>query len=410
MADKTIEWLHGVRAQDREEAVLRLLLDRLQPRAASRRGVLGGQVQGQVRPGLGQAARGDLRAPEGARRGAGRGGADAAQRGDARLGRRARQAQAVLLAPDGGLRRLLGERRPQRRSGHRRDRRAGRARQHARHLDLGRQRGEHGGHHHRLVQRADDAERHPADRRDAAPALGALRRHGRLGRGDHGAPLRRGLGVGRQHPVPVGQAGGLAPRRDPQPDGRPLAGPRPGGRRAAVAVRPRHRHRADHPRDRRHPGADLGRRHRAAAAARGLVRGQPDGRRRAGAAHPAVLRVGRQPRRCTRTAGGCRCERPGSHGCSRRRRSRPTPRASGTRTPIRPSSTTCPTTSARRTTWPRRTRTRWPSSRRCSGRRPSATRCCRSWPPCRRSSASCRRCPRPPSSSSGATSRTSSRA
>ena len=33
----------------------------------------------------------------------------------------------------------------------------------ARDLDLGRQRSQHGGHHHRLVQRADDAERHPPD-------------------------------------------------------------------------------------------------------------------------------------------------------------------------------------------------------------------------------------------------------
>ena len=67
MADKTIEWLHGVRGQDAAEALLRLLLDRLQPCAAPRRGVLGGQVQGQVRPGLGPAARGDVRPPEGAR-------------------------------------------------------------------------------------------------------------------------------------------------------------------------------------------------------------------------------------------------------------------------------------------------------------------------------------------------------
>ena len=37
MADRTIEWLHGVRAQDAAQAVLRLLLDRLQPRAAPRR-------------------------------------------------------------------------------------------------------------------------------------------------------------------------------------------------------------------------------------------------------------------------------------------------------------------------------------------------------------------------------------
>ena len=40
-------------------------------------------------------------------------------------------------------------------------------------------------------------------------------RDGRLGRGDHGAALRRGLGVGRQHPVSVGQAGRVASRWQP---------------------------------------------------------------------------------------------------------------------------------------------------------------------------------------------------
>ena len=63
----------------------------------------------------------------------------------------------------------------------------------------------------------------PLDRRDAAPALRAVRRHGGLGRGDHGAALRGGLGMGRQHPLPVGQAGRLAPGRDAQPHGHPLA-------------------------------------------------------------------------------------------------------------------------------------------------------------------------------------------
>ena len=91
----------------RDQAVLRLLLDRLQPRAASRRRAVGGEVQGQVRPGLGPAARGDVRPAEGARRHPARRGADAAQRGVSRMGRRAGQAQAVLRAPDGGLRRLL---------------------------------------------------------------------------------------------------------------------------------------------------------------------------------------------------------------------------------------------------------------------------------------------------------------
>ena len=228
----------------RRQALLHLLLDRVQPRAASRRRVLGGQVQGQVRPGVGQAPRGDVRAPEGARRRPCRRGADAARRRLPRMGRRARQAEGVLRAPDGGLRGVLGERRSQRRPRDRCDRGARRARQHGDHLDLGRQRRQHGGHGHGLVQRDDDAERHPADRRDAAAARRALRRHGQVGRPDHGPALRRGVGVGGEHPVPVGQAGRLAPGRHAQPDGHPLAGAHHRGGRIALAVRPRDRRRA----------------------------------------------------------------------------------------------------------------------------------------------------------------------
>ena len=181
----------------RPQALLRVLLDWLQPRPAPRREGVGGQVQGQVRPGMGQAPRGDVRSPEGARGHPRRRRADPARRGVPGVGRGARQAEAVLRPPDGGLRRVLRERRPQRWPGDRRDRGAGRARQHADRLDLGRQRREHGGDDHRLVQRADDAERHPAHRRDAAPALGALRRARPVGRRDHGPPLRRRRGPGR---------------------------------------------------------------------------------------------------------------------------------------------------------------------------------------------------------------------
>ena len=67
------------------------------PRTTCREGV-GGQVQGQVRPGLGQAARGDLRAPEGARRDPRRRGADAARRGVPRLGLARREAASAFYA------------------------------------------------------------------------------------------------------------------------------------------------------------------------------------------------------------------------------------------------------------------------------------------------------------------------
>ena len=66
-------------------------------------------------------------------------------------------------------------------------------------------------------------------------------------------------------PVPVGQAGRLAPRWHAQPAGRPLARADQRRRRAAVAVHARDRHRPDDPRHRRDPPAHPRRRRRAAA-------------------------------------------------------------------------------------------------------------------------------------------------
>ena len=77
--------------------------------------------------------------------------------------------------------------------------------------------------------------------------------HGGVGRPDHGPALLGGLGVGGEHPVPVGQAGRLPPRRDPQPAGRALARPRRRPGRAPLAVHPRDRRGAHDPRPRRHP-------------------------------------------------------------------------------------------------------------------------------------------------------------
>ena len=53
---------------DGRQAVLRLLRARRDPRPAPRAAGVVGEVQGRVRPGLGRAARGDVRPPEGARR------------------------------------------------------------------------------------------------------------------------------------------------------------------------------------------------------------------------------------------------------------------------------------------------------------------------------------------------------
>ena len=91
-----------------------------------------------------------------------------------------------------------------------------------------------------------------------------------------------------------------------------------GGLRTPVHAR--HRHRPDDPRGRRHPAADARRRRRAEADARHELRLLVRRRGRARAAHAAVLRDPRQPRRCTRTAGGCRCGCRASRGGSTRRR------------------------------------------------------------------------------------------
>ena len=73
---------------DARQAVLRLLRAGRDPRAAPRADGVVGQVQGQVRPGLGRAARGDVRAAEGARRDPGGRRADRPARRDPGLGRR----------------------------------------------------------------------------------------------------------------------------------------------------------------------------------------------------------------------------------------------------------------------------------------------------------------------------------
>ena len=181
MADRTIEWLHGVRRRTRDKPFFVVLLDRLQSCAAPRRRDWADKYKGKFDQGWDtlreetfarQKALGVIPAD-----------AELTPRDDGvpGLGRRSRQAEDVLRPPDGGLRRLFGERRLQRRSRDRRDRRAGRARQHDHLVDLGRQRRQHGRNDHRFVQRTHHAERHPAHRRDAAPALGALRRVGRSG-------------------------------------------------------------------------------------------------------------------------------------------------------------------------------------------------------------------------------------
>ena len=164
-------------------------------------------------------------------------------RRDAGLGLTVGEQQAALRPPDGGVRRLLRERRPPRGSAARRDRGDGRARQHRRRLDLGRQRCQPRRHADRVLQRGHDGQRSAAHRPGADAARPEVGRSGGLGHRDDVPALLDCLGLGRQHAVRLGQAGRLPPRRHARPARHPLAGEDRRSRRPAVAVHPCQRHR-----------------------------------------------------------------------------------------------------------------------------------------------------------------------
>ena len=87
MADKAIEWLHGVRAQDEQKPFFMYFSTGRLSCASSRPQALGRQVRGPVRPRLGPLPRGDVRAPEEAGRRPGGRGAHGPERRVAGLGR-----------------------------------------------------------------------------------------------------------------------------------------------------------------------------------------------------------------------------------------------------------------------------------------------------------------------------------
>ena len=121
MTDKAIDWIGQQKALAARQAVLHLLRARRDPRAAPRAEGVGRQVQGQVRPGLGQAARGDLRPAEEARRHpAGLPSSPRATRRSRRGTTMPEDAQAGAAPADGGVRRLPGVHRPPRRPAARR--------------------------------------------------------------------------------------------------------------------------------------------------------------------------------------------------------------------------------------------------------------------------------------------------
>ena len=122
MADKTIEWLHGVRAQDAHKPFFAYFSTGCSHAPHHVAKEWADKYKGKFDQGWDK-----LREETFARqKELGVIPADAEltprDRGVPRVGRRARQAQGVLRAPDGGLRGVLRERRPQRRSGDRRDR------------------------------------------------------------------------------------------------------------------------------------------------------------------------------------------------------------------------------------------------------------------------------------------------
>ena len=179
------------------------------------------------------------------------------------------------------LRRLPRLHRPRDRPRHPGGRGHGPARQHADHLHRRRQRRQPGRHAQRHAERVHHVQRRSRAGRcpDAlVPVLGI--------RQDLPA-LRGTLGLGDGHAVQVDQAGGVALRRHGAGHGDVVARPhqRPG--RHPPPVSPPDRHRADHPRGDRHPGAGHDQRRQAARHGRrehGLHLGQ-GGRRRRVAAH-----------------------------------------------------------------------------------------------------------------------------
>ena len=277
---------------DAREALLRLLRAGRRPRPAPRAEGVGRQVQGPLRPGLGQAARGDVRAAEEAgRHRAGRRAHEAPRR-DPRVGRDARADEAGARAPDGGLRRVPGAHRPPHRPPDRRPRGPRRAREHARLLHLRRQRRVGGRHAQRRLQRDVQLQRHGGPRDAGVHAV----EDRRVRLAHRVQPLLGGLGVGDERALPVDEAGGVALGRDAQRHDRALAEGDQGARRAAPPVHPRDRRGPDGPRGRGPAGADHGQRRAAVADGRHQLALQLQRREGGGAARPPVLRDGRQPR------------------------------------------------------------------------------------------------------------------
>ena len=176
----------------------------------------------------------------------------------------------------------------------------GAARQHPDHLHQRRQRRERRRHAQRHAERVHHLQWRSRAGQGPVPLVRVL------GIGTDLPALCGRLGVGDGHAVQVDEAGGVALRRDGPGRGHVVARPHQRRGRHPPPVSPRHRHRSDHPRSDRHPGAGYDQRHQAAPHGRrehGLHLGQGE-RQRPVPAHHAILRDARQPRHLPRRLGG----------------------------------------------------------------------------------------------------------
>ena len=362
MTDKAVAWIKYQKALTPQKPSFIYFAPGATHAPAPRAEGMDRALEGQVRPGLGQDARGNPRpADQDGHRPAGHQ-ARAEAAGDPRLGHALCRREAPVHAPGRGVRRVRGIHRSRDRPHAQGVRRRRPGRQHARRLHRRRQRHQRRRRTERHVQRVHVLQRRAGDRCADAAEDRPVGRSRDLSA--HGVRL----GGRIQFAVRLDEAGAVGLRRHAQRHGHVLAQGHQGEERDPHAVQSRDRRGADHPRGHRPAGAEGGQRHAADPDGRHEPRVHVRGCEGEGASHHAVLRDRRQPRHLSR-----RLVRPhdppgavGSQAASNARRTTP-----------RGSCTTRARISAWRTTSRRRIRRSSRSSRRYSCRKPRSITCCR---------------------------------
>ena len=310
ITDKSVEWLHAVRAQDAQKPWMVFYSTGCAHAPHHVAPEWADKYKGQFDDGWDALPRATLERAEEARHRAAGHRAHRASRRSSPPGTRSPTTQKKLYARQMEVYcRLPGERRLERRPPAGLRRGDGRSRQHARHLHLGRQRRQPGGHDHRLVQRDDVPQRRRARRRAAARAHRPVRRHRGARRRPHGAAHRRRLGARLQRARSSGASS------------RPATSAAPATRwswRGRAASRPDKEMRSQftHCIDvgptileaGRHPRAQGRRRHRAGAHGRHELPVHAGRRRRRPSSTPSSTSRCSAAAPCTRTAGGRRRE------------------------------------------------------------------------------------------------------